>query len=208
LSIAQKNLSHQVPLYDKYDRENDCAAIEFLLDSLDTDLLTKFYEQIKETNNFPIVWIQHLKLVQSTSIEQFENLRNRIKGHSASNYLGEDIKLLPVDFRSDALKLVTAGQYDHNLTLSMHKIFLIAGCANNGNYQFPLQLLKKELNEALLVIPHMSRADADKFMIKENLTYKHICTLAEDECRSHFDLDEWPPARHSKDSKALTFQIC
>jgi hypothetical protein len=203
LSTAQKNLSHQVLLYDKYDRENDRAAIEFLLDSLDTDLSTKLYERIEEADNFPIVWIQLLKLVQSTSIERFENLRNRIKGRSASNYSGEDIELLAVDFRCDALELVTAGQYDHNLTLSMLKIFLIAGGTNNGNYQFPLRLLKKELNEALLVIPHMSRTDADKFMIKENLTYKHICTLAEDEYRSQLDLDEWPPGRHAKDSKAL-----
>ncbi len=112
------------------------------------------------------------------------------------------MELLSVDFRRDAHERVTAGQYDHNLTLSMLKIFLVAGGANNGNYQFPLRLLKKELNNALLVIPHMSRADADKFMIKENLTYKSICTLAEDEYRSQFDLNEWPPSRQTKDSKA------
>jgi hypothetical protein len=64
------------------------------------------------------------------------------------------------------------------------KIFLIAGGANNGNYQFPSRLLKKDLNEALLVIPHMSRADADKFMVKAGLSYKDICTLAEDKYRS------------------------
>jgi hypothetical protein len=201
LSTAQANMAHQIILYDKYDRENDRAAIEFLLDSLDTDLSTKLYERIEESDHFPIVWINLLKLVQSTSIERFENLRNRIKTRSASNYSGEDIELLAVDFRRDALELVTAGQYDHNLTLSMLKIFLMAGGANNGNYQFPLRLLKKDLNSALLVIPHMNRADADKFMLKENLTYKHICTLAEDEYRSQFDLDEWPPARHTKDSK-------
>jgi hypothetical protein len=39
-----------------------------------------------------------------------------------------------------------------------------------------LCLLKKELIEVLLVIPHMS-ADADKFMIKINLAYKNICNL-------------------------------
>jgi hypothetical protein len=160
------------------------TAIEFLLDSLDTDLSTKLYKKIEETDHFPIVWINLLKLVQSTSIERFENLRNRIKTRSASNYSGEDIELLAIDFRHDALELVTAGQYDHNLTLSMLKIFLLAGGANNENYQFPLQLLKKELNAALLVITHMNCADADKFMLKESLTYKHICTLAKDEYRS------------------------
>jgi hypothetical protein len=37
LSIAQSALEHQAKLYDKYDRENDRASIEFLLDSLDTE---------------------------------------------------------------------------------------------------------------------------------------------------------------------------
>jgi hypothetical protein len=202
LSIARKAIITQVILYDKYDRENDRAAIAFLLDSLDLDLSTKLQERIDETDNFPVVWIQLLKLVQSTSIERFENLCLRIKGRRAANYSGEDVELLAVDFRRDALELVTAGQYEHNLTLTMLKIFLLAGGANNGNFQFPLRLLKKELNEALLVIPHMSRSDADRFMIKEDLTYKDICTLAEDEYRSQFDLEEWPPARQSKDSKA------
>lgn len=202
LTTAQNAIEHQAKLYDKYDRENDRASIEFLLDSLDVDLSTKLHERIEETDNFPIVWINLLKLVQSTSIERFENLRTRIKGRTAANYSGEDIELLAVDFRRDALELATAGQYEHNLTLSMLKIFLLAGGTNNGNYQFPLRLLKKDLNEALLVIPHMSRADANKFMITQKLTYKDICALAEDEYRSQFDLNEWPPARHVKDSKA------
>jgi hypothetical protein len=85
----------------------------------------------------------------------------------------------------------------------MLKIFLITGGVNNGSYEFPLRLLKKELNDALLVIPHMSRADANKFMLKEGLMYKDICTLAKDEYRSQFDLDEWPPACQVKDTKAL-----
>jgi hypothetical protein len=202
LSIAQRGMAVQSILYDKYDRENDRAAVAFLMDSLDTDLSMKLDERLDEADTFPIVWLNLLKLVQSTSIERFENLRNWIKGRSASNYSGEDIELLAVDFRRDALELMTAGQYDHNLTLSMLKIFLIAGGNNNGNFQFPLRLLKKQLTEALLAIPYMSRADGDKYMVKENLTYKNICTLAEDEYRSQFDLGEWPPARNNQDSKA------
>jgi hypothetical protein len=202
LSIAQRGMAVQSILYDKYDRENDRAAVAFLMDSLDTDLSMKLDKRLDEADTFPIVWLNLLKLVQSTSIERFENLRNWIKGRSASNYSGEDIELLAVDFRRDALELMTAGQYDHNLTLSMLKIFLIAGGNNNGNFQFPLRLLKKQLTKALLAIPYMSRADGDKYMVKENLTYKNICTLAEDEYRSQFDLGEWPPARNNQDSKA------
>jgi hypothetical protein len=181
LNITQRGMAIQAILYDKYDRENDCAAVNFLMDSLDNDLSTKLDERLDEADNFPIVWLNLLKLVQSTSIERFENLHNHIKGHSASNYSGKDIELLAVDFCRDMLELVTAGQYDHNLTLPMLKFFLVEGGANNGNFQFPLCLLKKQLNGALLVIPYMSRADGDKYMVKESLTYKSICTLAKNE---------------------------
>jgi hypothetical protein len=68
------------------------------------------------------------------------------------------------------LELVMAGQYEQNFMLSMLKIFLIAGSANNGNYQLPLYLLKKGLNEALLIIPYMSQSDTNNFMMKAGLT--------------------------------------
>jgi hypothetical protein len=186
LNIAQKALNHQAPLYDKYNRENDRTTVEFLLDSLDPNLTRKLHKRIKENDNFPMIWIQLLKLVQSTSIERFENLctKKKIKSCSASNYLGEDIELHAAAFHHDALELATAGQYKHNLTLSMLKIFIAAGGANNGNYQFPLRLVKKDLNEALFAIPHMSCAGADKFMVKKGLTYKDICTVAEDKMAS------------------------
>jgi hypothetical protein len=146
----------------EHDRENDRAAVDFLMDSLDTGLSTKLDEQLDEADNFPIVLHNLLKLVQSTSMERFENFHNCIKGRIGSNYSGEDIELC-----RDALELVTAGQYDQNLTLSMLKIFLVAGGANNCNFQFPLRLLKKQLNEALLAIPYMSRSDGDKYWSKK-----------------------------------------
>jgi hypothetical protein len=97
LSIAQKAFTHQALMYDKYDCKNNCASVEFLLDLLDPDLMRKVHEQIEDSDNFPIVWIQLLKLVQSTSIEPIENLCIRIKSRNASNYSGEDIELLAVD---------------------------------------------------------------------------------------------------------------
>jgi hypothetical protein len=69
LSIAQKALNHQALLYNKYDCKNYPASVEFLLDLLNPDLRRKLHEPIEDSDNFPIVWIQLLKLVQSTSID-------------------------------------------------------------------------------------------------------------------------------------------
>jgi hypothetical protein len=69
LNITQRGMAMQAILYDKYDRENDHAAVDFLMDSLNTDLSKKVDKRLEEADSSPIVWLNLLKLVQSTSIE-------------------------------------------------------------------------------------------------------------------------------------------
>jgi hypothetical protein len=51
LNVTQKALDHQAILYDKYDRENDRASVEFLLDSLNTNLSMKLHGWIENMDN-------------------------------------------------------------------------------------------------------------------------------------------------------------
>ncbi|KAI2511804.1 hypothetical protein MHU86_2536 [Fragilaria crotonensis] len=114
----------QVQRYDKYDRTNDMAARTYLLASLSTELSNKVTEKLDDSDSFPVVWLQFLKSIQSTSIERFEDLKAIIKARLPSQYSGENLEQLAAHFRKDANELTTAGQYDHNLTLAMLKIFL------------------------------------------------------------------------------------
>ena len=186
----------------KYDKSNDTAAITYLMESLTEALSNKISEKLEETDPFPIVWLQFLKSIQSTSIERFENLKSSIKMRLPSQYSGENLELLAAQFRKDALELTTAGQYDHHLTLSMLDTFLIAGGTGNEDFRFSLRSTKERLEEALLEIAHKEKLAANDYMTKEKLTYKDICTKAEDNYRSRFDRGRWPPARNVKDSKA------
>ena len=130
----------QVQLYDKYDRTNDMAARTYLLASLSTELSNKVTEKLDDDDSFPVVWLQFLKSIQSTSIERFEDLKATIKARLPSQYSGENLEQLAAHFRKDANELTTAGQYDHNLTLSMLKTFLLAGGSGNEDFRFPLHL--------------------------------------------------------------------
>jgi hypothetical protein len=65
-----------------------------------------------------------LQSIQSTSIEVFEEIKNRIKARHLSQYSGENLVKLGEHFVDDATLLESAGQYDHNLMLHMVKIFL------------------------------------------------------------------------------------
>ena len=152
LQTARKLGTSQLTKYDAYDATNDDAARTFLLESITQSLANKIEERLDDEDPFFIVWLEFIKTIQSTSVERFEDLKLSIKGRHPSQYPGENLELLGADFRKDARLLTTAGQYDHNLTLSMLKIFLQAGGSGNKDYRFPLRSVKQELDLALLEI--------------------------------------------------------
>ena len=200
---AQLLVENQLVSYDKYDKTNDKAARAYLLASLAVTLSNKVAEKLEDSDPFPIVWLQFLKAIQSTSIERFEDLKASIKlRRLPSQYPGENLEQLAAQFRKDALELTTAGQYDHNLTLSMMKIFLLAGGTGNEDFRFPLRATKQKLEQALLDIGFKEKAAANEHLSKHKLNYRDICTQAEDTYRTLFDRKEWPPAKNIRDSKA------
>ena len=191
----------QLLLYDKYDKNNDCAAVKYLLSSLTPALMSKIKET-EDTDPFPVIWLQLIKTIQSTSIERFEDLKIAIKARHPSQYSGENLESLAADFRKDARELTTAGQYNHNLTLTMLKTFLLAGGAGNEDYRFPLRSLKQKLDKALLNIGYKEKSGAQAHMVSQGLTYQDICHEAEDAYRTQLDRKEWPPASTAPDLRA------
>ena len=143
-------IEKQLGQYDKYDKTNDKAARTYLLASLTPTLSNKVAEKLEDSDPFPIVWLQFLKAIQSTSIERFEDLRSSIKLRLPSQYPGENLEMLAAQFRKDALELTTAGQYDHNLTLSMMKIFLLAGGSGNEDSCFLSELRNRSWSKPSL----------------------------------------------------------
>ena len=202
VDLAKKFCATQVTRYDKYDRTNDVAAKAFLLASIEETLSNRVEEKLEDTDAFPIVWLQLIKTIQSTSVERFEDLKQTIKRRHPSQYSGENLEQLAADFRKDARELTTAGQYDHNLTLTMLKIFLQAGGSGNEDFRYPLRAVKQDLDVALLEIGYKEKGAANKHMIEKKLTYQDICRHAEDTYRTMYDRKEWPPARNVRDARA------
>ncbi|KAI2491585.1 hypothetical protein MHU86_22990 [Fragilaria crotonensis] len=191
-------------------KDTGMDSIAYLRDPTDDAKMTnvikahasnKVTEKLDDSDSFPVVWLQFLKSIQSTSIERFEDLKAIIKARLPSQYSGENLEQLAAHFRKDANELTTAGQYDHNLTLAMLKIFLLAGGSGNEDFRFPLRSVKQNLEQALLDIGFKDKEAANLHMQVNKLTYKDICAHAEDAYRTLFDRKEWPPARHTRDSR-------
>ena len=85
-------------------------------------------------------------------IGRFKDLKNSIKLRLPSQYPGwGNLEQLAAWFCKDAPpELTTARQYNHNLALSIMKIFLMAGGSGNEDYRFPLSATKQHLEQALL----------------------------------------------------------
>jgi hypothetical protein len=114
--------------------------------------MSKIKEKTEYDDTFHVVWLQLIKTIQSTSIECFKDLKASIKACHPSQNAGENLEALAADYRKDARELMMAGQYDHNLTLTMLKMVLLAGRAGNKYYRFPLCSMKQKLDQALLDI--------------------------------------------------------
>ena len=70
--------------YDKYDKNNDRAAVKYLLSSLTPALMSKIKEKTEDSDSFHIVWLQLIKTIQSTLLECFEDLKVKIKARHSS----------------------------------------------------------------------------------------------------------------------------
>eukprot|EP00550_Attheya_septentrionalis_P010110 CAMPEP_0198300780 /NCGR_PEP_ID=MMETSP1449-20131203/49466_1 /TAXON_ID=420275 /ORGANISM="Attheya septentrionalis, Strain CCMP2084" /LENGTH=427 /DNA_ID=CAMNT_0044002693 /DNA_START=230 /DNA_END=1510 /DNA_ORIENTATION=+ len=196
---ASKLLS---PKFDKYDRLNDAASKTYLLDSLDTSILEDMMHTIEPDDTFAIVWLRVIEVVQSMSIERFNEIKERIKKRHPKQYPGEDVAALTKDLMQDAKELTIAGQYDHNLTLTILELLLLAGgSSGTEDYTFPLRSLKIKLDAALLMIAYKTKQDANKYMETEKLTYKAVCGEAVTLYRKFLGRGQWHPARSVVDHR-------
>jgi hypothetical protein len=128
--------------------------------------------------------------IQVQTIKHIKAIKKQIKDRQPQQYPGQDLEKMAVDFRADAMELVNAGQYKHNLTLSMLKSYLLAGGTDNEDYRFGLHVLKIKLDDELLAIGYMDKIQADAHMVKEKLHYKDINSGATKPYRKQFDRGE------------------
>ena len=140
--------------------------------------------------------------IQVQTVERIESIKEEIKDRRPQQNSGQDVERMAVHFRGAALELSNAGQYEHNLTLTMLKAYLVAGGTDNEVYRYSLRDLKSRLDDKLLAIGYFNKAQADAHMIKHKLHFNDINSSATKAYGKQFDRGEWPPTKNLPDSKA------
>ena len=162
--------------YDEYDKANSVAAREALLRSVDEPIAQELERLLEEEDGFMVAWITLVREIQTMSYNRFDSLKGTIRSIRATDYPQQNIKSMVDDYEKAAKELVSAGQYEHNLTLDMINGFIAAGGETNEDWKAPLRVIKEKLDDALVRLGfHRTKEDEDKFMTKEKLTYKYIC---------------------------------
>ena len=146
---ATQTVTAQLARYDAYDKNNDGDAIKFLLNSLDDELLSELRTIRHNNDPFPVAYLHLMEIVMSASIESFEVLKNTLKARRVTDYPGQDVSKLAMQFRLDAQTLENAGQYTEHLTLDMVNAFLVAGGRENEDFHFGLLMMKEQLHPLL-----------------------------------------------------------
>jgi hypothetical protein len=100
-----------------YNKVNDKAATKFVLSSLTKELRENLHMHLEPEDTFHVLWQELFKAVCSTSIDCYDDLKTKLKNRKATDYTGQNIGDLSMDYNKDAIELTSAGQYDHNLTL-------------------------------------------------------------------------------------------
>jgi hypothetical protein len=116
---------------------------------------------------------------------------------------GRSLSKLAEDFRDDAKKLTIAGFYDHELTLTILKIFLEVGgdghCAEN--FWYKIYQWMEQMEEAMLTTRFMEKDDHDAYKVKKELTYHQITDQMESCYINLLNKEEWMPAKNAAPSK-------
>lgn len=178
LASVTKMIEPQRQKYNSYDLANDSEASHFLSNSLDKLLQSELRDESRPGESFPERFMRNLQLIQLTTAELYSRTKTAIQTRKPNSYPGQNITQMASDMRRDAQFLITARQYDHNLTLNMLDNFLEAGGTNNEDYRYPLRAIKVKLNKALVHIGYLPNKDANQYMSDNCLTYRDICDAA------------------------------
>jgi hypothetical protein len=197
--------THLRKSFDRYDRNNDDSARNWLLASVHETLRKDISERLSPFDGFASHWLQMIHLIESTSYKRFTNIKEEIERLSVHQFPGQSVKDLSGVFLGKAKELENHGFYEHRLTLVMLDSFLEGGGSGadipTAQYRHVLFESRQKLDNALVKIGRMDSESQDKYMISKGLTYREICSKAEEEWKKLYDDGKWGPAKTKTDLK-------
>ena len=131
ISIEDSILSAQVysEEYDYFCLYNSDAASTFLMNSIDYNLRQRLSQVQQESDSFSVLWLRLLQMVQPTSVNHFEIIKQKLVSLKPTKYANENLEELINEAK-------TYSCFVHGIVISqqfhLNKGYLSSYCSTTG----------------------------------------------------------------------------
>ena len=187
--------------YDTWDRKHDFEAKNFLLASLNQDLLRGLETYLEDDDTFAITWLKFVRYLVVTTTRTFDVMRESLRNIKPKSYEGQNIEKMSESIINTATELDHAGHFDHNLTLNIVDAFLCASKDSRGTFHHTMNNLRAKVETLLQQTLFLPKTDQDSKFAKDRLTYTDVCMQATDAYKILKHDNMWEPAKLPRDSQ-------
>ena len=187
--------------FDQWDKENDADARQFLINSLDDDILEAIKHQIQPEFSFSTVWLYLIHHIITTSSARFDDIKATIRNMSPRQYEAQNITQLANDYLDKFKELESGGQMDYNLITPV--LQSLRSADGPEIYKFSLLNLENQADTVINTVGFMSSDQKDKYMKEMKLDINSICEVATAAYRKARDSNQWGPLIQVRDRRGV-----
>ena len=187
--------------FDTWDKKHDFEAKNFLLASLNQDLLRGLETYLEDEDTFAITWLKFVRYLVVTTTRTFDVMRESLRSIRPQSYEGQNIEKMAEAIINTATELDHAGHFDHNLTLNIVDAFLCASKDSRGTFHHTMNNLRTKVENLLQQTLFLPKADQDSKFAAERLTFTDVCMYATDAYKVLKHDNMWEPSKLPRDSQ-------
>ena len=193
--------------FDNWDSLNNESAYNFLVNSLDPELLSTLEEtHFHIGESFSMTWIRMMKYIITTSTDHFKILIDEIKAMTPLTYPSQNIETMAEDMSKKLKELTDGGYYDPELIVDVISCFM--KCSNvdsTGIFSDCLNNLHSTAKRVTASSHFLDKSAKTKVFNADHLDYKSVMQTVCSEYRYLFDKKptQWEPAKLPKERHAL-----
>ena len=170
ISIEDSILTAQVysEEYEYFCLYNSDADSTFLMNSIDYNLRQRLFPAQQESDFFSVLWLRQLQMVQPTSVNHFEIIRQKLVSLKPTKFANENLKHLINDAKTYIRILISANQYSPTITVdfltSIHD-----NCSQTGTFQHDLLSKLSQIKDEAIKLLTLSHASSFKILQSKGL---------------------------------------
>jgi len=199
--------------YDSFCQYNSDAACTFLLNSIDYNLRQRLFQAQQESDSFSVLWLRLLQMVQPTSVNHFEIIRQKLVSLKPTKYANKNLEQLINDAKTYIRILISANQYSPTITVdfltSIHD-----NCSQTGTFQHDLLSKLSQINDEAIKVLTLSHASSFKILQSKGLDPITVLEWLRSKYYTLRNSNQWKPDMVKEDlsrvpaSISLTYDQC